>query len=112
LPLQRRLQPQHQTRTASELARAARFEVWEEIWDIIGPQIEHVLAGRGATWRENQLVLITRHGAREDVYWTYSYGPIDEESSPNGVDGILVVCTETTQSVVNARRLLHCITNR
>ena len=51
-------------------------QVWEEIWDVIGPQFEQVMAGGGPTWHENQLVPITRHGQREDVYWTYSYSPI------------------------------------
>jgi PAS domain-containing protein len=74
--------------------------VWAEIWDIIGPQIEHVMSGRGATWNENALVPITRHGRKEEVYWTYSYGPIDDELAPNGVGGVLVVCTETTQAVL------------
>jgi hypothetical protein len=37
-------------------------ECWYEIWDIIGPQIEYVLAGKGATWHEDQLVPVTRHG--------------------------------------------------
>jgi hypothetical protein len=53
------------------LGRPAR-EVWEEIWDIIGPQIQQVLGGHGATWNVNHLVPITRHGRRENVYWTYS----------------------------------------
>ena len=88
-------------RHPSSLGRPAR-EVWEEIWGIIGPQIEQVMAGRGATWHENALVPITRHGHREDVYWTYSYGPIDDETAPNGVGGVLVVCTETTQAVRSA----------
>ena len=70
--------------------------VWDEIWHIIGPQIEQVMRGDGATWNENQLVPITRNGVREDVYWTYSYSPIDDESAPNGIGGILVVCSETT----------------
>ena len=47
------------------------------------------MAGRGATWHENQLIPITRDGVREDVYWTYSYGPIDDESAPNGIGGVL-----------------------
>jgi signal transduction histidine kinase/CheY-like chemotaxis protein len=86
------------------LGRPGR-EVWEEIWDIIGPQIDQVMAGRGATWHVNHLVPITRHGRREDVYWTYSYSPIDDETAPSGVGGILVVCTETTAQVLTARRL-------
>ena len=73
--------------------------MWAEIWPIIGPQIEQVMRGDGATWHENQLVPITRHGRLEEVYWTYSYSPIDEERAPNGVGGVLVVCTETTEAV-------------
>ena len=42
-------------------------EVWAEIWDIIGPQIEQVMSGGGATWHIDQLVPITRNGRREDV---------------------------------------------
>ena len=78
---------------------------WPEIWGVIGPQIDLVMSGKGTTWHENQLIPILRHGALEDVYWTYSYGPIDDESAPTGVGGVLVICTETTQQVVNARRL-------
>jgi two-component sensor histidine kinase len=68
-------------------------ECWAEIWDVIGPQIEHVMAGRGATWNEDQLVPVTRHGRREDVWWTYSFGPIDFEGK---VGGVLVVCKDVT----------------
>ena len=90
-------------RHPSSLGRPAR-EVWAEIWDIIGPQIDLVMAGGGATWQENALVPITRNGRREEVYWTYSYGPIDDDAAPNGVGGVLVVCTETTEQVVSRRQ--------
>ena len=80
-------------------------EWWGEIWTIIGPQIEQVLRGGAATWHENQLVPIIRHGQLQDVYWTYSFGPIDERDAPNGVGGVLVICTETTQQVLTERRL-------
>jgi PAS domain S-box-containing protein len=71
-------------------------ECWEEIWDIIGPQIETVMRGEGATWHENELVPVTRHGKREDVWWTYGFSPIDDEKAPNGVGGVLVVCNDVT----------------
>ena len=80
-------------------------EVWAEIWPIIGPQIEQVMAGGPATWHENQLVPITRSGRREDVYWTYSFGPIGDPAASNGIGGVLVVCTETTASVMAKRDL-------
>lgn len=90
-------------RHPGSLGRPGR-EVWDEIWDIIGPQIDQVMTGRGATWHENALVPITRNGRREDVYWTYSYSPIDDETAPHGVGGVLVVCTETTQAVMAEQR--------
>ena len=91
-------------RHPGSLGRPGR-EVWDEIWDIIGPQIDQVMAGGPATWNVNALVPITRNGRREDVYWTYSYGPIHDETAPNGVGGVLVVCTETTRTVMAERRL-------
>lgn len=60
-------------------------ECWDEIWDIIGPQIEYVMAGKGATWHEDQLVPVIRHGHRENVWWSYSFGPIDLEDKIGGV---------------------------
>ncbi|WP_422017215.1 ATP-binding protein [Reyranella sp.] len=92
-------------RHPSSLGRPGRA-VWEEIWPIIGPQIEQVMAGRGATWNENHLVPITRNGLREDVYWTYSYSPIDDTAAPHGVGGVLVVCSETTEKVLTEQRLM------
>ncbi len=80
-------------RHPSALGQKGR-ECWDEIWDIIGPQIEYVMAGEGATWHEDQLVPVTRHGKREDVWWTYGYSPIDDESG--AVGGVLVVCNDVT----------------
>ncbi|MBL0727268.1 PAS domain-containing protein [Piscinibacter sp. HJYY11] len=78
-------------------------EAWPEIWDIIGPQIASVHSGGLATWHENQLVPIIRNGKLEDVYWTYSYGPIDDVTAPSGIGGVLVLCTETTEQVMAAQ---------
>lgn len=74
-------------------------DCWAEIWPVIGPQIDQVMAGGPATWHENQLVPITRNGRLDEVYWTYSFSPLHDEGSPNAVGGVLVVCTETTQQV-------------
>jgi PAS domain S-box-containing protein len=90
-------------RHPASLGRPVR-EVWAEIWDVIGPQVEQVMAGLGATWNVNRLIPITRNGRREDVYWTYSYGPIDDAAAPNGIGGVLVVCTETTETVMAEQR--------
>ena len=79
-------------------------ECWAEVWHIIGPQIEQVMANQGATWNENQLVPTTRNGRQQDIYWTYSYGPINEVTADNSVGGVLVICAETTKTVMAERR--------
>ncbi len=78
-------------------------ECWEEIWPIIGPQIDGVMARGQETWHEDQLVPFDRNGYLEEIYFTYSYSPIRDESG--GVGGVLVVCTETTRRVIGERRL-------
>ena len=83
-------------RHPSALGQPGR-QCWAEIWDIIGPQIELVMAGRGATWHEDQLVPVTRHGRREDVWWTYGFSPINDDAQPHGVGGVLVVCNDVTK---------------
>ena len=79
-------------------------EVWSEVWDVIGPQVDQVLAGHGSVSHENALVPITRNGRLEQVYWTYSYNPILNPDAPTEVGGILVICTETTETVLSGRR--------
>lgn len=79
-------------------------QAWSEIWTIIKPLIDQVLSGGGATWSEDQLIPIFRNGKIEDVYWTFSYSPvIDESGQPTAV---LVTCSETTQTVL-ARKALE-----
>src|SRR4051812_18758751 len=88
-------------RHPSALGQRGR-ECWEEIWPIIGPQIEQVMSGGGATWHEDQLVPVTRHGRLEQVWWTYGYSPIDED---DGVGGVLVVCRDVTKEHLAAAAL-------
>jgi len=90
-------------RHPSSLGRPAR-EVWGEIWNIIGWQIDQVMAGRGGTWHENALVPITRNGQQENGYWTYSYSAVEDVTAPNGIGGVLVICVNTTDTVVAANQ--------
>ena len=88
-------------RHPSALGQPGR-QCWEEIWPIIGPQIEQVMSGGGATWHEDQLVPVTRYGRLEQVWWTYGYSPIDED---DGVGGALVVCRDVTREHLAAAAL-------
>ena len=72
-------------------------DCWQEIWPVIKPLIDQVLSGGESTWSEDQLIPIYRNGVIEDVYWTFSYSKvIDESEKPAGV---LVICNETTGKV-------------
>ncbi|MES3100502.1 hybrid sensor histidine kinase/response regulator [Sphingomonas faeni] len=79
--------------------------VWREKWDNIGDQFDQVMRGGGATWNENELLPSLRNGKLEDVYWTSSYSSIYDAEAPNGIGGVLVICSETTEQIVVQRQL-------
>lgn len=78
-------------------------DCWPEIWPVIKPLMDQVLEGGEATWSEDQLIPIYRNGRLEDVYWTFSYSPVNNERG--AVGGVLVVCTESTEKVNNVKQL-------
>lgn len=83
-------------------------ECWPEIWPTIKPLIDKVLSGNGATWSEDQLIPIYRNGKLEDVYWTFGYSPVLDDTGSIG--GVLVICTETTQKIANFKNLQESTT--
>src|ERR1700753_1464742 len=61
-------------------------EVWREIWPEVGPLLETALGGEEGTYSEQQLLIMERHGYREETYYTFSYSPIpDDEGEPGGI---------------------------
>ncbi|MEG3849294.1 PAS domain-containing protein [Microcoleus sp. herbarium19] len=78
-------------------------EVWSEIWEIIGAQLNSVLETAQATWSEDMLLLVDRCGYTEEAFFTYSYSPIFLETGEVG--GAFAAVTETTQRVIGERRL-------
>ncbi|WP_428664280.1 PAS domain S-box protein [Runella sp.] len=78
-------------------------EIWPEIWTVIKPLIDQVLSKGESTWSEDQLIPIYRNGKLEDVYWTFGYSPVNDESGQPA--GVLVTCTETTEKVINLKNL-------
>jgi PAS domain S-box-containing protein len=77
--------------------------VWPEMWHIIGAQLRSVLDTGQATWSDDQLLPAMRHGYLEEAYFTYSYSPIRDETG--GVAGVFTAVIETTDRVLNERRL-------
>jgi len=78
-------------------------ECWYEIWDTIGPMLEKVLGRGEATWSDDLLLLLHRHGYPEECYFTFSYSPIRDESG--AVGGVFTPVAETTDKVIGERRL-------
>lgn len=78
-------------------------EYWPEIWEFIKPLIDQVLVEGEATWHEDQLLPIYRNGKMEDVYWTFSYSPVNNDEGK--IDGVLVICDETTNKVSTRKKL-------
>ena len=89
-------------RHPSALGQPGR-ECWQEIWPIIGAQIDSVMSGGPSTWHEDQLVPITRHGSLQNVWWTYGYSPI--KLADGNIGGVLVVCTDVTDTHLVKQRL-------
>lgn len=77
-------------------------ECWAEIWPTIGHEVEAIMAGGDSTWHEDHLVPITRGDRVQDVYWSYSYSPVQDDDG--SVGGVLVTVQETTRRVVSERR--------
>lgn len=77
--------------------------VWPEAWDTLGRQVDQVLRGGTPTWNEDQRLPLRRDGGVEDVWWTFSCGPIHADIEQTTIGGVLIVGTDTTRTV-RARR--------
>ncbi len=55
-------------------------QVWREIWPQIGPRIDNVMAGGSATWDEELLLFLERHGYPEETYHTFSYSAVPDDA--------------------------------
>jgi len=78
-------------------------EVWSEIWDVIGPMLEKVRKTGEATWSDDLLLILERHGYPEETYHTFSYSAIRDESG--GVGGVFTAVSQTSERVIGERRL-------
>ena len=76
--------------------------VWAELSEVIGPMLHGVLDRDEATWSVDQLLVMQRRGFREETYFTWSYSPVHEHGR---VAGVFTAVTETTGTVLGARRL-------
>jgi PAS domain S-box-containing protein len=76
--------------------------VWEEIWDICGPLSDKVYnEGKSSNNTDVQLFM-KRGNLLEEVYFSFSYSPVIDESGKVG--GLFCPNFETTSKILNARR--------
>lgn len=84
------------------LGKSAR-EVWSEIWKEIGPRTDAVLTDGKSTFDQALLLLMDRHGYKEETYFTFSYSPLPDDTGSIG--GLFCAVSEDTQHVLSERRL-------
>ncbi|HET7440534.1 MAG TPA: response regulator [Terriglobales bacterium] len=84
------------------LGQACR-DCWAEIWETIGPMLEGVVRSGTATWSDDLLLMLQRHGYAEECYFSFSFSPIRVETG--SVGGVFTAVMETSEKVIGARRL-------
>jgi len=77
--------------------------VWREIWDQVAPRAHTAMSANEGTYDEAMLLIMERHGYREETYYTFSYSPVPDDSGEAG--GILCANTDDTQRIIGARQL-------
>ncbi|HEX6890679.1 MAG TPA: ATP-binding protein, partial [Chryseolinea sp.] len=78
---------------------------WSEIWPTLKPLIDRPFNGGEATWLDDLMVVLNRHGFPEETHFTIAYSPVPDEDALNKIGGVLATVTETTDKVVGERRL-------
>jgi PAS domain S-box-containing protein len=77
-------------------------EVWADIWAVVGPQFERVLATGEGFSTFDQMLPMRRGGQVQETYWNYSFTPIRGEDG--SVAGVFNQGHETTDRVLAERQ--------
>ena len=78
-------------------------QLWQEIWDQVGPRAESAIRNNEGTYDESLQLIMERNGYPEETYYTFSYSPVPNDDGTTG--GILCANTDDTQRIVGERRL-------
>ncbi len=95
-------QPTLGTKHPRALGKPAR-EVWAEIWDAVGPRIDHVLSTGEGTLDDGLLLFLQRNGYREETYFSFSYSVVPGDDG--GRAGLFCVVVEETERILGERRI-------
>ncbi len=82
-------------------------ECWWEIYDVIGPLIDTPFNGGPATWMDDILLEVKRHGFAEETHLTIGAGNFaPDPTADRGIGGVIATVTETTEQIIGERRVL------
>lgn len=76
-------------------------DVWSDVWAELGALVFRVMDGE-AVFLENFPLVTSRNGVLEQVYFTFSFSPVRDESGK--VAGFLATVLETTSNVESERQ--------
>ncbi|NNU28777.1 SpoIIE family protein phosphatase [Isoptericola sediminis] len=82
---------------------AAAPKLWGQIWDEVGPLFDDVIRTGRPTWDVDMPLMMDRSGFVEETRFTFSYSPLRDDDGV--VQGVMDIATETTDQVVDRRRL-------
>ncbi|MFR9806418.1 SpoIIE family protein phosphatase [Pseudonocardia sp. RS010] len=77
-------------------------QVWPEVWDRIGPALQHVLDTGEAVERIDDRLIMDRADGPQETFWRYAFSPV--RGAGGTVAGVFDVVSESTAQVVGARR--------
>ena len=80
-------------------------ECWAEIWPTLQPLIDTPFMGGPATWIEDLELELNRSDFPEETHFTVAYSPVPDETTPNGIGGVLATVHEITEKVIGERRV-------
>jgi PAS domain S-box-containing protein len=80
-------------------------QCWKEIWHILQPLVDTPFRGGPATWNDDILLEINRHGFVEETHFTIAYSPVPDQEAPTGIGGVLATVHEITEKVIGERRV-------
>ena len=92
------------TKHPSALGQPFR-QVWPEIEHILSPLIDTPFNGGPATWMDDILLEVNRHGFSEETHFTIAYSPVPDDTAPRGIGGVLATVHEITDKIVGERRI-------
>jgi PAS domain S-box-containing protein len=81
-------------------------EVWAEIDHVLRPLIDAPFNGGPATWMDDIMLEVKRHGFTEETHFTIAYSPVPDDTAPRGIGGVLATVNETTDKIVGERRII------